>query len=145
MPHKVAICQYLDELTEEARLVGAVNTVILRDVDVDVDVEGGGSEGERDRLGESGVGVVGKGVGRKRKYIGTNTDDVGDREAFWRNIRDAETVRSVSFVKTNLISPFVQKLWPGHTTPRCLIASSIPCPRRQSSIHHSRLPPSTSA
>lgn len=31
IPHKVAVLQYLDELSEQARLIGAVNTVIARD------------------------------------------------------------------------------------------------------------------
>lgn len=31
VPHKIAVLQYLDELSPEARLIGAVNTVIFRD------------------------------------------------------------------------------------------------------------------
>lgn len=29
-PHKVAICQHLDDLTEDGRNIGACNTVIVR-------------------------------------------------------------------------------------------------------------------
>lgn len=29
-PHKVAVCQHLDELTEDGRNIGACNTVIIR-------------------------------------------------------------------------------------------------------------------
>lgn len=59
MPHKVAICQYLDDLTEEGRAVGACNTVFLR------------QEGE------------------KRLLVGTNTDTIGIREAFYQNLPNA--------------------------------------------------------
>lgn len=31
IPHKIAAMQYLDEIAEDARLIGAVNTVVLRD------------------------------------------------------------------------------------------------------------------
>ena len=31
MPHKVAVLEYLDELSEAARIIGAVNTVAVRD------------------------------------------------------------------------------------------------------------------
>lgn len=63
MPHKVQICQHLDALTDEAEKVGACNTVFI----------------QRDE------------VGRKR-YVGTNTDVVGIREAFWRNVPNAPEV-----------------------------------------------------
>jgi quinate dehydrogenase len=62
MPHKVAILKYLDELTPEARDVGAVNTVIIRN--------------------ENG----------RRKYIGTNTDVNGIRDAFYQNITNPDEV-----------------------------------------------------
>ena len=68
MPHKVAIIEHLDELTEEARMVGACNTVFLR----------------RDE----GTGA--------RRYVGTNTDVVGIREAFYKNVQGAEEVSSPS-------------------------------------------------
>jgi quinate dehydrogenase len=63
MPHKVAILQHLDELTPEGRDCGACNTILIR-----------------------------KGSDGKRKYIGTNTDVVGIREAFHQNVKDPETV-----------------------------------------------------
>ncbi|GAD92730.1 quinate dehydrogenase, putative [Paecilomyces variotii No. 5] len=56
MPHKVSFIPLVDDLTEEARGIGAINTVFIR-------------------LDNSG----------KRKYIGTNTDTVGIRESFLRN------------------------------------------------------------
>ncbi|GAA6054847.1 hypothetical protein JCM3770_004103 [Rhodotorula araucariae] len=52
MPHKVAICQHLDELTEDGRNIGACNTVIIR-----------------------------KGPNGERKLVGHNTDSVGVRES----------------------------------------------------------------
>src|SRR5215469_12726319 len=62
MPHKIAILKHLDELTPEARDVGAVNTVIIRN--------------------ENG----------RRKYIGTNTDVNGIRDAFYQNIMNPDEV-----------------------------------------------------
>jgi len=63
MPHKVAILPHLDDLTPEGRDVGAVNTIFLR---------------------PQADGTT--------KYIGTNTDVVGIREAFYQNISDADSV-----------------------------------------------------
>jgi quinate dehydrogenase len=51
MPHKVAIIPHLDALLDEGRVVGAVNTIIIRDVN------------------------------GKRTYTGTNTDCLGIRDA----------------------------------------------------------------
>ena len=51
MPHKVAIIRHLDGLLDEGRVIGAVNTVIIREDD------------------------------GKRTYIGTNTDCIGIRDA----------------------------------------------------------------
>lgn len=62
MPHKVAIVQHLDELTEEGRDVGACNTVFLKEKD------------------------------GKRIYCGTNTDVIGIREAFYQNVSNADEV-----------------------------------------------------
>jgi quinate dehydrogenase len=56
MPNKVAIMQYLDEITDECRDVGACNTVFLRE------------------------------VGGQRIACGTNTDVIGVRESFYRNV-----------------------------------------------------------
>lgn len=57
MPNKVAIIPHLDELTPECRDVGACNTIFLR-------------------TGPSG----------ERLYCGANTDVVGIRESFYRNV-----------------------------------------------------------
>ncbi|KAJ4253916.1 hypothetical protein NW762_010314 [Fusarium torreyae] len=54
MPHKVSWINECDEVTEEGRIIGAVNTVYIR----------------KDA------------VSGEKKYIGTNTDCVGVREAF---------------------------------------------------------------
>lgn len=62
MPHKVAILNHLDELTEEGRDVGACNTIFLRE--------------------ENG----------RRIYVGTNTDVIGIREAFYQNISTPDSV-----------------------------------------------------
>ena len=62
MPHKVAILEHLDALTPEGKLVGAVNTLFIRE--------------------DASTG--------KRLYVGTNTDVVGIRDAFYQNISDPE-------------------------------------------------------
>lgn len=56
MPHKVSFIPLVDDMTEEAKGIGAINTIFIR-------------------LDNSG----------KRKYIGTNTDTIGVRESFLRN------------------------------------------------------------
>ncbi|KAK7192799.1 quinate dehydrogenase [Paraphaeosphaeria sporulosa] len=61
MPHKVAILPHLDVLTPEARAVGAVNTLFLR----------------QDASG-------------KRLFCGTNTDVVGIRDSFYANVSDPD-------------------------------------------------------
>ncbi|KAH8655258.1 quinate dehydrogenase [Xylariales sp. PMI_506] len=61
MPNKVAIINHLDELTEEGREVGAINTLFLRE----------GPEGQR-------------------ILCGTNTDVVGIRESFYQNVADPD-------------------------------------------------------
>lgn len=58
MPNKVAILPYLDGMTEECRDVGACNTIFLQDVD------------------------------GKCQLYGTNTDVIGIRESFLRNVLD---------------------------------------------------------
>lgn len=58
MPHKIAIMQHLDHLTNEAREVGACNTIFVREI-----------EG-------------------RRVFCGTNTDVAGVREAFFQNVPD---------------------------------------------------------
>ncbi|KAH0351907.1 shikimate/quinate 5-dehydrogenase, partial [Aureobasidium melanogenum] len=62
MPHKVAIMKHVDELTQEGREVGAVNTLYLR------------KHGDRTIL------------------VGTNTDVIGIREAFYQNISNPDEV-----------------------------------------------------
>lgn len=62
MPHKVAILQHLDEITEEGRDVGACNTLFIR---------------ERDG---------------KRIFCGTNTDTIGIREAFYQNVSNPDAM-----------------------------------------------------
>lgn len=52
IPHKVAIMKYLDEVTENAKVIGAVNTIYVRDV-----ITNGGE--------------------KKREFIGENTDYIG--------------------------------------------------------------------
>lgn len=68
MPYKVEMMSAVDELTEEGRMIGAINTVFLR-----------------------------RGPDGKKKYVGTNTDCVGVREAFLQNfpgILDRSTGRA---------------------------------------------------
>ena len=62
MPHKVAIMQHLDDVTEEGQDVGACNTVFFRE------------------------------VGNRRLLVGTNTDVVGVREAFKRSVQNLNEV-----------------------------------------------------
>jgi len=57
MPHKVAILPHLDGLTQEGKDVGAINTLFLQ-----TDADG------------------------KRRYMGTNTDVIGIRDAFAYNV-----------------------------------------------------------
>jgi pentafunctional AROM polypeptide len=52
IPHKVAIMKYLDEVTENAKVIGAVNTIYVRDTIA--------QDGEK-----------------KREFIGENTDYIG--------------------------------------------------------------------
>lgn len=52
MPNKVAICAHCDDLTEDGRLIGACNTIILR-----------------------------KGPNGERQLVGHNTDSVGVLES----------------------------------------------------------------
>lgn len=58
MPYKVAVIPHLDELTDEGRSIGAVNTIVLK-------------------AGPNG----------SRIYCGTNTDCLGIRDAFFTNVR----------------------------------------------------------
>jgi quinate dehydrogenase len=60
MPNKVAIMQHLDSLTDECRDVGACNTIFIRSVN------------------------------GKRTMCGTNTDVIGVRESFYRNVADPD-------------------------------------------------------
>lgn len=62
MPYKVAILPFLDELTNEAKGVGACNTIFLK-------------EGEQGR----------------KTLVGTNTDCIGVREALLRNTPEGVT------------------------------------------------------
>ena len=57
MPHKVTFVQHVDDLTNEARAIGAINTIFLR-----------------------------RGTNGSARYIGTNTDCIGVREAFLQNV-----------------------------------------------------------
>ncbi|KAI5293489.1 hypothetical protein KEM52_005485 [Ascosphaera acerosa] len=66
MPYKVAILPHLDQLTEEARGVGACNTIFLTRED--------GNHPDQAE-GQS-----------RRVLIGTNTDCIGIREALLRNL-----------------------------------------------------------
>lgn len=58
MPFKVAVIPYLDELTEEGRVIGAINTIFFK-------TRPDGS----------------------RTYCGTNTDCLGIRDAFLNNVK----------------------------------------------------------
>jgi quinate dehydrogenase len=64
MPHKVSIIPYLDEMTRECRDIGACNTIFFKEQD------------------------------GKRKLVGTNTDHIGIRESFFRNLEGETTVGS---------------------------------------------------
>jgi quinate dehydrogenase len=63
MPYKVAVIPLLDDLTPEARAIGAVNTVFLRPDP---------SSSQPNKI----------------KYWGTNTDCIGVRDAFLTNVPD---------------------------------------------------------
>ncbi|KAI0450574.1 NAD(P)-binding protein [Xylaria acuta] len=70
MPNKVAVMEHLDEMTEECREVGACNTIYFGPAEEEEDHKAGG--------------------GRRRKLYGANTDVVGVRESFYRNIADPD-------------------------------------------------------
>jgi len=57
MPHKINFMQHVDALTEEGRMIGSINTVFAY-----LDSRG------------------------SKRYIGTSTDCIGEREAFPQNI-----------------------------------------------------------
>ena len=59
MPYKVAMMSFVDEVTEEGQMIGAINTVYLR-----------------------------RATDGRTRYIGTNTDCLGIRESFLRNFPD---------------------------------------------------------
>lgn len=59
MPYKVSMMSAVDEVTDEGRIIGAINTVFLR-----------------------------KAADGSIRYIGTNTDCIGVREAFLQNFPD---------------------------------------------------------
>lgn len=71
MPHKVALMSAVDEVTEESRVIGAINTVFLR-----------------------------RAADNSPRYIGTNTDCIGVKEAFLRNFPG---VLSISTGKAALV------------------------------------------
>ena len=56
MPHKITFTREVDELTEEGSVIGAINTIFMR----------------KDHEGRT-------------RYIGTNTDCIGVRDAFLQN------------------------------------------------------------
>ncbi|KIV81115.1 hypothetical protein PV11_08562 [Exophiala sideris] len=60
MPFKVAVIPHLDELTDEGRAIGAVNTIFFK-----------------------------PGPNGSRKFCGTNTDCLGIRDAFQTNVKGA--------------------------------------------------------
>ncbi|KAL1862764.1 hypothetical protein VTK73DRAFT_6663 [Phialemonium thermophilum] len=62
MPYKVAMMPAMDEVTEEGRVIGAINTVFLR------------------RAADGSI-----------RYIGTNTDCLGVRDAFLQNFPHVAT------------------------------------------------------
>lgn len=64
IPHKVAIMKYLDEVTENAKVIGAVNTIYVRDTIVN------GGE-------------------KKREFIGENTDYIGMKRRIQSLMLDA--------------------------------------------------------
>lgn len=77
MPHKVAILPYLDALTPEGAAIGAVNTVIIEELDDEAEEEEGTA---MERKGAR------KQKTKRRRLIGTNTDCIGIREALRKNI-----------------------------------------------------------
>ncbi|KAL9109120.1 MAG: hypothetical protein Q9227_006211 [Pyrenula ochraceoflavens] len=64
MPFKVSIIPYLDELTPQAKAIGAVNTIFIKEAQEGRGKGGSGSDGE------------------EKVFCGTNTDCIGIREAF---------------------------------------------------------------
>ncbi|KAK2807400.1 hypothetical protein FQN51_003226 [Onygenales sp. PD_10] len=79
MPWKVAILPHLDELAEEARGVGACNTIFIREEEEEA------GENKAVVNGDCDNGTSIKTNKRRRIFIGTNTDCIGIREALLQN------------------------------------------------------------
>lgn len=103
MPHKVAVLSYLDELSEAARIIGAVNTVAVRDGKLIGENTDG--KGFVRSVKEAGIPLQGKvvailGAGGAAKAIGVECALEGARKLHIinRNVQRgeelAETIRS---------------------------------------------------
>lgn len=90
MPHKREIIQYLDEVSEEARIMGAVNTVAIRDGKaIGFNTDGAGFMRS---LAENGIDVIGKkitligpGGAGSAIYVQAAFDGVAEIDIFRRN------------------------------------------------------------
>ena len=76
MPHKLTLLKDVDELTDEARVIGAINTICLRHyIDQEPNAQIPDSQAT---------------TGEGRKLIGTNTDCIGIRDAFLRSFKRSQ-------------------------------------------------------
>lgn len=90
MPHKLSIIQYLDEITEAAELMGAVNTVAIKDGKaIGYNTDGAGF---MRNLKEHGVDVIGKkmtiigpGGAGSAIYVQAALDGVAEIDIYRRN------------------------------------------------------------
>ena len=76
MPYKVAVIPLLDELTPEAQAIGAVNTIFFQAPDRQQSPTPSSLHGARSALQASSTA----------RFIGTNTDCIGVRDAFLTNV-----------------------------------------------------------
>ncbi len=100
MPHKVEVIQYLDELSEAARIIGAVNTVIARDGKLIGENTDG--KGFVRSLTDEGIPLSGKtvtllGAGGAAKAIGVECALAGARKL---NIINRNAARGTELVET---------------------------------------------
>ncbi|UNI17144.1 Quinate/shikimate dehydrogenase (NAD(+)) [Purpureocillium takamizusanense] len=93
MPNKVAILPHLDLMTDECRAVGACNTLFLQyphDDDDDDDDDPTDRQQQQQQQGQQGRQRQGR--TRRPLLCGANTDVVGVRDSFLRNVADPALV-----------------------------------------------------
>ena len=101
MPHKINVLKYMDELSEAARVIGAVNTVVCRD-DGTLFGENTDGKGFVQSLADAGIALAGKcvtllGAGGAARSIGVECALAGARAVYVIN-RNAARGRDLAGV-----------------------------------------------